>query len=91
MAETFLNAVTDLNAVTEAINENGEGRSCKDMLMRKISYKVVDGKEERYPVYLAGQEVCSVLLANVPINKTFRPYEFSLKYPAFVPYDIYFF
>lgn len=76
MAEMFL------NAVTEAINENGEGRSCKDMLMRKISYKVVDGKEERYPVYLAGQEVCSVLLANVPINKTFLPYEFSLKYPA---------
>lgn len=41
MAETFL------NAVTEAINENGEGRSCKDILVQKISYKVVDRKEER--------------------------------------------
>ena len=38
------------NAVTEAIDENGEVVRAidKDVLMQEISCKVVDGNEERY-------------------------------------------
>ena len=62
------------NAVTEAIDENGEVVRAidKDVLMQEISCKVVDGNEERYQFTWPDKKK-SVLLANAPINKTLRP------------------
>lgn len=62
------------NAVTEAIDENGEVARAidKDVLMQEISCKVVDGNEERYQFTWPDKKK-SVLLANAPINKTLRP------------------
>ena len=62
------------NAVTEAIDENGEVVRAidKDVLMQEISCKVVDGREERYQFTWPDKKK-SVLLANAPINKTLRP------------------
>ena len=62
------------NAVTETINENGEVIRAidKDVLMQEISCTVVEGNEERYQFTWPGKKE-SVLLANVPINKTLRP------------------
>lgn len=63
------------NAVTEAIDENGEVVRAidKDVLMQEISCKVVDSNEERYQFTWPDKKK-SVLLANAPINKTLRPY-----------------
>ena len=62
------------NAVTEAINENGEVVRAidKDVLMQEIACTVVDGNEERYQFTWPDKKK-SVLLANAPINKTLRP------------------
>ena len=62
------------NAVTEAIDENGEVVRAidKDVLMQEISCKVVDGNEERYQFTWPDKKK-SVLLANAPINKALRP------------------
>lgn len=62
------------NAVTEAIDENGEVVRAidKDVLMQEISCKVVGGNEERYQFTWPDKKK-SVLLANAPINKTLRP------------------
>lgn len=62
------------NAVTEAIDENGEVVRAvdKDVLMQEISCKVVDCNEERYQFTWPDKKK-SVLLANAPINKTLRP------------------
>ena len=62
------------NAVTETIDENGEVVRAidKDVLMQEINTKVVDGKEERYQFTWPDKKK-SVLLANAPISKTFRP------------------
>ena len=62
------------NAVTEAIDENGEVVRAidKDVLMQEINTKVVDGKEERYQFTWPDKKK-SVLLANAPISKTLRP------------------
>ena len=62
------------NAVTEAINENGEVARAidKDVLMQEIACTVVDGNEERYQFTWPDKKK-SVLLANAPINKTLRP------------------
>lgn len=62
------------NAVTEAINENGEVVRAidKDVLMQEIACTVVDGNEERYQ-FTWPDKKNSVLLANAPINKTLRP------------------
>lgn len=62
------------NAVTEAINENGEVVRAidKDILMQEINTKVVEGKEERYQFTWPDKKK-SVLLANAPISKTLRP------------------
>ena len=62
------------NAVTEAIDENGEVVRAidKDVLMQEISCKVLDGNEERYQFTWPDKKK-SVLLANAPINKTLRP------------------
>lgn len=62
------------NAVTEAIDENGEVVRAidKDVLMQEISCTVVDGKEERYQFTWPDKKK-SVLLANAPINKALRP------------------
>lgn len=62
------------NAVTEAIDENGEVVCAidKDVLMQEISCKVVDGNEERYQFTWPDKKK-SILLANAPINKTLRP------------------
>lgn len=67
-------AVMFPNAVTEAIDENGEVVRAidKDVLMQEISCKVVDGNEERYQFTWPDKKK-SVLLANAPINKTLRP------------------
>lgn len=56
------------NAVTEAIDENGEVVRAidKDVLMQEINTKVVDGKEERYQFTWPDKKK-SVLLANAPI------------------------
>lgn len=62
------------NAVTEAIDENGEVVRAidKDVLMQEINTRIVDGKEERYQFTWPDKKK-SVLLANAPINKTLRP------------------
>ena len=62
------------NAVTETIDENGEVVRAidKDVLVQEISCQVVDGNEERYQFTWPDKKK-SVLLANVPINKTLRP------------------
>ena len=63
------------NAVTETIDEiTGEVVRAidKDVLMQEINTRVVDGKEERYQFTWPDKKK-SVLLANVPINKTLRP------------------
>lgn len=62
------------NAVTEAMDENGEVVRAidKDVLMQEINTRVVDGKEERYQFTWPDKKK-SVLLANAPINKTLRP------------------
>ncbi len=62
------------NAVTEAIDENGEVVRAidKDVLMQEINTRVVDGKEERYQFTWPDKKK-SVLLANAPISKTLRP------------------
>lgn len=62
------------NAVTEAIDENGDVVRAidKDVLMQEINTRVVDGKEERYQFTWPDKKK-TVLLANAPINKTLRP------------------
>ena len=62
------------NAVTEAVDENGEVVRAidKDVLMQEINTRIVDGKEERYQFTWPDKKK-SVLLANAPINKTLRP------------------
>ena len=62
------------NAVTEAIDENGEVVRAidKDVLMQEISTIVVEGKEERYQFTWPDKKK-AVLLANAPIAKTLRP------------------
>lgn len=62
------------NAVTEAIDENGEVVRAidKDVLMQEISTTVVEGKEERYQFTWPDKKK-SILLANSPIAKTLRP------------------
>lgn len=62
------------DAVTEAIDENGEVVRAidKDVLMQEISCKVVDGNEERYQFTWPDKKK-AVLLSNAPINKTLRP------------------
>ena len=62
------------NAVTEAIDENGEVVRAidKDVLMQEINTRVVDGKEERYQFTWPDKKK-SILLANEPIAKTLRP------------------
>lgn len=62
------------NAVTETIDENGNVVRAidKDVLMREISCKVVEGNEERYQ-FTWPEKKQSILLANMPINKTLRP------------------
>ena len=62
------------NAVTETIDENGEVVRAidKDVLMQEISYKVVDGQEERYQFTWPDKKK-SMLLANAPLAKTLRP------------------
>ena len=62
------------NAVTEAIDENGEVVRAidKDVLMQEISVKVVEGKEERYQFTWPDKKK-SVLAANAPTTATLRP------------------
>lgn len=62
------------NAVTEAIDENGEVVRAidKDVLMQEIACKVVEGNEERYQFTWPDKKQ-AVLTANAPINKTLRP------------------
>lgn len=62
------------NAVTEAMDENGEVVRAidKDVLMQEISCKVVEGNEERYQFTWPDKKK-SILLANAPIAKTLRP------------------
>ena len=62
------------NAVTETIHENGNVVRAidKDVLMQEISCKVVEGNEERYQ-FTWPEKKQSILLANMPINKTLRP------------------
>lgn len=71
------------NAVTEAIDENGEVVRAidKDVLMQEISVKVVEGKEERYQFTWPDKKK-SVLLANAPITKTLRPVRDDEKIPT---------
>ena len=62
------------NAITEAIDENGEVVRAidKDILMQEIACKVVEGNEERYQFTWPDKKK-SILLANAPISKTLRP------------------
>ena len=62
------------NAVTETKDENGEVVRAidKDVLMKEINTRVVDGREERYQFTWPDKKK-AVLLANAPINKTLRP------------------
>ncbi|WP_366934122.1 hypothetical protein [Anaerofustis sp.] len=62
------------NAVTEVVDENGEVVRAidKDILMQEINTKVVEGREERYEFNWPDKKK-SVLLSNMPINKTLRP------------------
>ncbi len=71
------------NAVTEAIDENGEVVRAidKDVLMQEISVKVVEGKEERYQFTWPDKKK-SVLLANTPIAKTLRPVRDDEEFPT---------
>ena len=73
LAEMFPNAVTE---TITGYDENGKAivdRAIdKDVLMQEISCEVVEGNEERYQFTWPDKKK-SVLLANVPINKTLRP------------------
>jgi len=62
------------NAVTEAVDENGEVVRAidKDILMQEINTKVVEGNEERYQFTWPDKKKAA-LLANAPIAKTLRP------------------
>lgn len=62
------------NAITETIDENGEVIRVidKDVLMQEINVKVVDGQDERYQFTWPDKKK-SMLLANLPTNKTLRP------------------
>jgi len=62
------------DAVTEAIDENGEVVRAidKDVLMQEISTKVVDGNEERYQFTWPDKKK-AILAANAPIAATLRP------------------
>ena len=62
------------NAVTEAIDENGEVVRAidKDVLMQEINTRVVDGKEERYSMIFPDKRK-SIVNANAPISATLRP------------------
>ena len=62
------------DAVTEAIDENGEVVRAidKDVLMQEISTKVVDGNEERYQFTWPDKKK-AILAANAPISSTLRP------------------
>lgn len=62
------------NAVTEAVDENGEVVRAidKDVLMREISVKVVEGREERYQFTWPDKKK-AMLAANAPIAATLRP------------------
>jgi adenine-specific DNA-methyltransferase len=67
-------AVMFPDAVTEAIDENGEVVRAidKDVLMQEISTKVVDGNEERYQFTWPDKKK-AILAANAPIAATLRP------------------
>lgn len=62
------------NAVTEAVDENGEVIRTidADVLAQEINTRVVSGKEERYQFTWPDKKK-SVLLANEPIAATLRP------------------
>lgn len=62
------------NAITETIDENGNVVRAidKDVLMQEINVKVVDGQDERYQFTWPDKKK-SMLLANLPTNKTLRP------------------
>ena len=62
------------NAITETIDENGNVIRAidKDILMQEINVKVVDGQDERYQFTWPDKKK-SMLLANLPTNKTLRP------------------
>lgn len=64
------------NAITETIDENGNVIRAidKDILMQEINVKVVDGQDERYQFTWPDKKK-SMLLANLPTNKTLRPYK----------------
>ncbi len=61
------------NAVTEAMDENGEVVRAidADVLRQEISCKVVEGREERYQ-FTWPDKKSTIALANQPINKTLR-------------------
>lgn len=61
-------------AITETIDENGNVVRAidKDVLMQEINVKVVDGQDERYQFTWPDKKK-SMLLANLPTNKTLRP------------------
>ena len=62
------------NAITETMDENGNLVRAidKDILMQEINVKVVDGQDERYQFTWPDKKK-SILLANLPTNKTLRP------------------
>ena len=62
------------NALTEAIDENGEVVRAidADVLRQEISCKVVEGKEERYQFTWPDKRK-SILLSNEPVTSTLRP------------------
>lgn len=65
------------NAVTETMDEStGEVIRAidKDILMREISCKVVEGNDERYQFTWPGKKK-SLVFANTPTCKTLRPYK----------------
>lgn len=76
VADANFNALANLfpNAVTEAVNENGEVIRAIDaeVLAQEINTHVVSGKEERYQFTWPDKKK-SLLLANAPIAATLRP------------------
>ncbi len=62
------------NAVTEAVDENGDVVRAidKDILMQEISTTVVEGRDERYQFTWPNKRD-AILLANAPIAETLRP------------------
>lgn len=76
VADANFNTLANLfpNAVTEAVDENGEVIRAIDaeVLAQEINTHVVSGKEERYQFTWPDKKK-SVLLANAPIAATLRP------------------